>query len=318
MPGEISAQLAQTSIGSSLSPRTPDNVFSSPPSRHTSSVFSPDQNTKDSQSQTVGDIGAQRYLSERAGSSQKQTAAISPLLRSSTGSMPNPQRGIGRGAGMQKTSAGIGRGQQLKNDRGPPPQLPYTQDMTGLNPNIPAFVPSPKRDGSSDGMVNGQMQQQHQPLGAFVDPYGNRQAPVPAPGGMPLMPGTGQNMLPRTFPEFDDLFKPIPLLPPSMPPHMPPNMPPHMPPNMRAMPPMPSRSGAMGMNQLPPPPPNLRRGVAMAPPPFPPQPNLMPGLPLPSNFDLMSPPHGQMFDPNTPPPAFFGLGRGHQAWSVND
>ncbi|XP_063966750.1 uncharacterized protein LOC129277426 isoform X1 [Lytechinus pictus] len=340
--GDISAQLAQTSIGSSMSPRTPDDVFSPPSSRHPSSVFSPDQSTKNTHSQTVGDLGQQRHYSDRAAASQKQTAAISPLQRSSTGTMPKPQRGIGRGVNMPTMNAGMGRGQQLKNGRGPPPLIPYSQAMKSLNPNTPAFVPSPKRDGSVDDNVKGQLQQPS-PQGLFMDPFGNRQAPVPSrksqiqqpksqglfmdpftnhPAPVPTLKGQTQQQKPQgmfmdpfanrqapvpsnaipplgqTIPEMD-IFKPIPLLPPNIPLGMPP-------------PPMPSRTGGMGMNQLPPPP--LMRGIAMAPPPLQPIPNPMPGLPLPPNFDMM-PSSGPLFDPNAPP--FFGLGRG-QAWSLND
>ena len=141
---DMSAQLSQTTLGSSVSlaPTTPDDVFSPPRAPLPEELF-----TRDNQSQTNG-YGQARHASDRGGMGQKQTATISPLQRHS--SAPPPQMGIGRGGRVQKQPVGMGRGQPLRHmDPGMSAQYHQKHGLS-LNPDTPAFVPSPIRDGSSN------------------------------------------------------------------------------------------------------------------------------------------------------------------------
>ncbi|XP_071490224.1 uncharacterized protein [Diadema antillarum] len=225
--------------------------------------------------------GVYMHAPERASLTQKQTATIPPLQRQ----LPAGQRGIGRGAQRAQTIPSVGRGQF---------RFPKDVDAPMLNPNSPEFVPSPKRDSKA----------YQPPLAHQVDPFLNM-PPMPLTVPMPSFGRTGGNMMPP-FSDISGAFKgSVPLLPPAPrrnvapPVGMPPRPPPSFP-NMMA----PSASTLV-------PPLNLA-------PPFPPQghPNPPPSLPLPAGFDLMPP--GPVFDPSFPPHPPFGIGRGHQPWSIND
>lgn len=298
--GEISAQLGQTSLGSSIS--LPDDVFGSTHSAFNDSLMSSELPTRDNQSQTVVHPGQRRHASDKTvGVGHKQTATISPLQRKSTGSAlsPRQQKGIGRGA--QRMPTGIGRGQQIQNVQDQAPRMMYPEGLMSLNPNSPVFVPSPKRDST------GSIDLLPPPDNFFANPFANPPPPLLSSGGMSSLGGSQHGMLQGSFQDVPPiLFKGIPMLPPNMPP-------------------MPSRTASMRVpTNLPPP--NMIRpntanflpGIGLATQSFPtqqPQPNsAAPGLSLPGEFDLMPP----LFNPNMPPPPLFGLGRGHQAWSIND